>query len=346
MCFTDSAVSLLCAEMFVTRLSVENVIASLRRPREGECEEWKRSNVQKICSRIFEGNNKMVHYLKSKEDKCYFLDQAISRSDGNFIIMAVVFLRSTCSSSIFNREVSKRPAAIDHYIRYLTSKASHNVLMDFLTMTGRSDEAAVTKLKMCLSCNIESKIRQLKHCNQNFFSIVNYGSGQEVSDHWATLATQFVTLLEQQLPIEEDDKRLESLPTSEQNAKFLEIPRKSLLNLPLITTLCYCCLYHYDLPENCLASPLAIKKSYHLTEKQFTMTALVALSIRNKWQLVDTLFQPKSWLGLKKTKIPIKPEIIFQIVTKYGAPNYVSQKYLSMIEDVEKREKLAKESRK
>lgn len=286
----------------------------------------------------------MVHHLKSTEDKCYFLDQAISRSDGNFIIMAVVHLKNTSSASIFNREVNKRPVAIEHYTHYLASKSNPNALIDFLTMTGNSDEAAITKLKMSIACNnIESKIRSLKHCNQNYFSIGNYGPSLDMFDHWATLATQFVTLLEQQLPIEEDDRRLESLPTSEQNAKFLEIPRKCLLSLPLITTLCYCCLYHYDLPENCLASPIGIKKTYHLTDKQFTMTALVALSIRNKWNLVDTLFQAKSWLGLKKVKIPIKAEIIYQIVTKYGAPIEVSQKYLSMIEDVEKREKLRKE---
>lgn len=324
--------------------NVNNIIENLRRPLDRDYGQYKSSNVQRICSKVFMRNGSVLHHLKSKEDKCYFLDQAISRGDGNFIIMAVAHLRNTCSSTIFNREVCRRQQAVDHYVRYLTSTGNTSTLIDFLTMTGRSDEAAIAKMKACVACrNIESKVRQLKHCNQNYFSIGNYASVQDISEHWATLATQFVTLLEQQLPIEEDDKRLEILPTSEHNAKFLEVPRKCLLNLPLITTLCYCCLYHYDLPENCLASPIGIKKTYHLTDKQFTMTALVALSIRNKWQLVDSLFQAKSWLGLKKTKIPIKPEIIYQIVTKYGAPREVSQKYIFMIEDVEKKEKLMKE---
>jgi len=35
-------------------------------------------------------------------------------------------------------------------------------------------------------------------------------------------------------------------------AKFRELPRTaSLLNMSVMTTLYYCCLYHYEVPEAC-----------------------------------------------------------------------------------------------
>lgn len=36
-------------------------------------------------------------------------------------------------------------------------------------------------------------------------------------------------------------------------AKFREVPRTaSLVNMSVMTTLYYCCLYHYELPEACI----------------------------------------------------------------------------------------------
>jgi len=38
-------------------------------------------------------------------------------------------------------------------------------------------------------------------------------------------------------------------------AKFREVPRTaSLVNMSVMTTLYYCCLYHYDLSEACVAA--------------------------------------------------------------------------------------------
>ena len=38
-------------------------------------------------------------------------------------------------------------------------------------------------------------------------------------------------------------------------AKFREVPRTaSLVDMPVMTTLYYCCLYHYDLSEACIAA--------------------------------------------------------------------------------------------
>lgn len=250
---------------------------------------------REMISRIIRGEHQYCYFLKAKQDKLALLDASIERCDGNAIITAVYFLEQTMTSKLFNYEISKRPVAVDHYVSSLQSMgaARQNDLVDFLTMLGRYEEAAMVKLKQALSTsNAETKIRNLRSCKQNYFGFVGGGFG-DVFDFWSAQIDDHVALLERQLPIEAQDAKLASQPPSEMNAKFLEIPRQPLLNQSVISTLFYCCLYHYGLPENLLASPTAIRKMHNLSEKQFVSTALVALSMRKHWSLVDELFEGK-----------------------------------------------------
>ena len=51
--------------------------------------------------------------------------------------------------------------------------------------------------------------------------------------------------------------------------KFKETPRiTSLVGLPAVTTLYYCCYYHYELEESKLASPTAIRKAYRVSDNR------------------------------------------------------------------------------
>jgi hypothetical protein len=46
---------------------------------------------------------------------------------------------------------------------------------------------------------------------------------------------------------------------------FNQMPRKaSIINMPVITTLYYCCLYHYEDSENLLSSPAGIRKEHQV----------------------------------------------------------------------------------
>ena len=245
-------------------------------------------------------------------------------------------MKNTLSRPLFHREIVKRPEAEEAYINYMRMTGQTDLLLDFLTMTGRQEEAAITKLKQCLPVSgVETRIRMLRNCKQNFFS-----SG-DILQFWGSLIEDEATLLERQLPIEDEDRRIESQPTSEYNAKFLEIPRKPLVHLPVITTLFYCCLYHWDLPENYLPSPASIRKTFDLTERQFVSTALAALSMRKRWDLVDGLFQGKTWLGIRKVRVCLPFQEIARTLIKYEAPSEIVNKYALMIEDVEERRQFA-----
>lgn len=324
----------------MSRLNSHN----LRKSRHGKVEGTPASTAE-IIKRIIKGEDQYCYYLKSREDKVLLLDKCIEHNDGNAIMTAVLFLERTLSLKVFNYEISKRPKAIDHFTCYLRDSKKTSQLVDFLTMLGKYEDAAMVKLKQAnAASNTEAKIKNLRNCNLNYFAgFVGSGFGETFA-FWSGLIDEQVALLERQLPIEAEDKRIESQPITELTAKFIEVPRKSLLNKPVITTLFYCCLYHYELPENFLASPLAIRNVHRLTEKQFMWTALVSLSMRQKWKEVDNLFQGTSWLGGKRFKTALKFEEVTRILKKFDAPNDLLTKYIKLIDDDDAKLAFAKET--
>lgn len=278
-----------------------------------------------IVSEVLDGAMDRVSCLKSLDEKVAFLTSAIDRMDTNLVTCAVLHMRDTLSRRLFHRELINRPVAVDAYINYLCLTGQTDLMLDFLTMTGRPEDAAIAKLKHCLLVTgVETRVRILRNCRQNFFTAT------DLLEFWGSLIEDEATLLERQLPIEEDDRRMESQPTCEYNAKFLEIPRKPLLELPVITTLFYCCLYHWDLPENYLSSPASIRKTFNLSEKQFVWTALAALSMRKRWDLVDSLFQGKSWLGIRKSRVCLPYHEIAATVLRLVSDNNFLIPYLRL----------------
>lgn len=311
------------------------------------------SSLSTIRTIFKSGDKSLAAKLKSKQDKLLFLDKSIDRSDGDFILSAVLHMKRTLNDGLFLNLIKQRPVALQAYANYLRSTDQTEKLLDLLSFQSNAHEdVAITALRRVVkstasldsSSDVEKKIRMLRQCNSSYFANAP-GTSKDLLDFWSLLLNDEINLLERQLPIEEEDRRIESQPTNEANAKFLEIPRKPLLGLPLITTLFYCCLYHDELPENCLASPVAIRKVFNLSEKQYSFAALVAFSLRKRWDLVDSLFQGKSWLGSKKFKAIIDFEEIARTLIKYEAPSEMVTKYVSAIEDVDLRIRFAREHR-
>lgn len=236
--------------------------------------------------RIVEGLPYCLDVYKGKEEKFALLDYAIKSFDGNAITAIVIFLQKTLKTTLFNYEISKRLEAANHYVCYLKKVGLLNELIDVLTMLGRHDEAALMKYNQTNNIqNSDVKIRSLKSCYQSHFT-----AGGDNIALWGSLISQQISILERQLPVEMEDARQER---EGQNPLFLQFPRSSLVGLPIISTLYYCCLYHYNLPENHFASPQGLQKLYQLSEKQFKWIALLALAKCQKWDEIEVLFQTK-----------------------------------------------------
>lgn len=272
---------------------------------------------------------------KGKDEKTALLDAAIKSHDGNVITAVVLFLRNTLKKSTFQQLLLERIDAINHYLHYLQTDHEDDELGNMLLMLGRTEEAAMLKFKRAVSvCSPESKIKRLQN------SLDTHFHGNPVVTFLTDLVNEYIILLQHQLPVEADDLKQEAEGTSE---IFRKLPRSaSLIDSSVITTLFYCCLYHYHLPENNLASPYSVRKRHQLTDKQFVWTAVSALSILQRWSDIEALFQTKSWLGGMKMKCCIGFHKVVEVLAEKKAPVQIIEKYVRMIENIEDRLNVSK----
>lgn len=291
--------------------------------------------VDETIQRMVKGMPFSLEQYKSKEEKLSLLDQAIRSHDGNAIIAAVLFAKRTLSEQLFNMELMRRPPAIDQYLAYLKSHYNLKELEYMLGLLGRTEELAMFKLKQAQSVTDPmAKIDRLKQCLKAHFE---HSPGLE---HDTNLITQQICLLQRQRPVDVSDDMLEK---EGKHVVFRTLPRaRSIVNMPVITTLYYCCVYHYDEPENLFSSPAAIRKEHQLTEKQYVWTAVKARARLKKWADIDSLFTTKGWLGGTKMKCVIGFDRVSSVLHKSDAPSDVVAKYLKLVDDIEKRLELAK----
>ncbi|XP_029705447.1 spermatogenesis-defective protein 39 homolog isoform X1 [Takifugu rubripes] len=273
--------------------------------------------------RLQQGKAVPLEKFRSLRDKLSLLDSAISTNDGNVITAVLIHLKRTLSREVLFRELASRPTALRHFIQYLNETGEQKVLLQLLGALGRTEEAALLQYKEHLSITDDNKRRDfLKSCLRLLFSAED---SAHVEDHF--------TLLERQLMIQATDRQAEcggKLPK-----------RASVLNMPLITTLAYCCFNHYSKPEGNFSSPLNIRQTFKITEKQYFMTALAARAEMKAWPDVDALFTSRKWLGLTRKKPPLSFQRVVDILQKNSAPTQVLQDYVAMVEDAELRISLA-----
>ncbi|OBS79032.1 hypothetical protein A6R68_18571 [Neotoma lepida] len=136
-----------------------------------------------------------------------------------------------------------------------------------------------------------------------------------------------------------NDRHLESAGQTE---VFRKHPRKApILNMPLVTTLFYACFYHYTESEGTFSSPINLKKTFKIPDKQYVLTALAARAKLRAWNDVDALFTTKNWLGYTKKRAPIGFHRVVEILHKNSAPVQILQDYVNLVEDVDTKLNLA-----
>ncbi|XP_035826310.1 spermatogenesis-defective protein 39 homolog isoform X2 [Aplysia californica] len=315
---------------------MQQEIQSLRRSLLGaKRDRWVKLPVDDTLRRIMKGEGYSLELYRSLEDKLELLDKAVRLHDGNAITAAVLFLQSTVTKTIFNRELLCRPQAADHYLSYLKAHFDFAEYINVLVMLGRTEEAAAFKFKLALpTTDVGLKISKLKDSLRSHFSADPHLSQE------SSFVQEYIDLLERQRPVDESDANLEATGRSQM---FRDIPRKvSLIGMPVVTTLYYCCLYHYDLSENSLGSPAAIKKRHQISDKQYLWTAISARAKVRHWKDIEIMLTTKGWFGGTKMKSVIGFDKIVNILHRNSAPPEILEKYLSLIDDVETRIELAK----
>lgn len=271
----------------------------------------------------------VLERFRSLQDKLLLLDVAVASHDGNVITAILIFMKRTLSKEVLFRVLESRQTALRHLIHFLKESKDQDLLLELLRAHGRTEEAALLQYKQHLTIPDETKRRDfLKSCLSLPFSPED---AAHVQDHF--------NLLERQIVIEATDKEAE---LSGKNEKFRKFPRKaSILHMPLITTLYYCCYYHYDQPEGAFCSPMNIRQTFKVSEKQYFVTAMSARARLRAWLDVDALFSSRNWLGFSRKKSPISFERVVDILHRNSAPTQVLQDYIALVDDPELRTTLA-----
>uniref|UniRef100_A0A7N6FAI8 Spermatogenesis-defective protein 39 homolog n=1 Tax=Anabas testudineus TaxID=64144 RepID=A0A7N6FAI8_ANATE len=279
---------------------------------------------EETVQRMLQGKVVSLEKFRSLQDKMCLLDVSVSAHDGNVITAVLIYLKRTLSKDVLFRELESRQTALRHFIHYLTETRDQRLLLELLRALGRTEDMALLQYKEHLRIADENKRRDfLKSCLSLPFSAEDSG---HVQDHY--------TLLERQIIIE-----------AERGGKveiFQKFPRRaSILNMPLVTTLYYCCFYHYTESEGTYSSPLNIRQTFKISKKQYFVTALAARAKLKAWSDVDALFTSRNWLGFTRKKSPLSFQRVVDILQKNSAPTQVLQEYVALVDDSDLRISLA-----
>ncbi|XP_030627714.1 spermatogenesis-defective protein 39 homolog isoform X2 [Chanos chanos] len=313
----------------ISDTSVRTYAPELRRPK-AECKDFISDwTPEETVRRMQRGRVYSLEKFRSLQDKLLLLDEAVSAHDGNVITAVLIYLKKSLSKEILFRELMCREVALRHYVHYVKEMGEQRHLLDLLKALGRTGDMALMQYKEHLNMKDENRKKEfLKSCLSLPFS---QDDASHVMDHY--------TLLERQIIIEAADKKAESMGQMDVFKKF---PRKaSILNMPIITTLYYSCFYHYGEPEGTYSSPVNIRKTFRISDKQYILTALGARAKLKSWVDVDSLFNTKGWFGYMTKKSPVGFHRVVDILHKNNAPLQVLQAYLNLIDDTELKISLA-----
>ncbi|NWI36121.1 SPE39 protein, partial [Picathartes gymnocephalus] len=313
----------------LTDTGVKNYAPELRRPKAEYKDYGSDWSPKDTVRRMQRGKVCSLERFRSLQDKLVLLDEAVAGHDGNVITAVLIFLKRTLRREILLRELEVRQVALCHLIHFLRETGEQKFLLDLLRFLDRTEEVALSQYREHLNIqDVEKRREFLKGCIGLPFSAEDTS---HIQDHY--------TLLERQIIIEANDRRLEMAGQSE---LFRKYPRKaSILNMPLVTTLFYSCFYHYTEAEGMFSSPTNLKKTFKIPDKQYVLTALAARAKLRAWGDVDALLTTKNWLGYTKKKAPIGFHRVVEILQRNNAPVQVLQEYVRLVEDVETRLNLA-----
>lgn len=290
--------------------------------------------VQETVKSIIRGQPYTLEVYKSLEDKLSLLDCSVSMHDGNAITTAVLFLKKTVQQRILLEVLRPRPTALKHLAKYLKEHFDYTELTELYRSVGEYEKAAMLQLNQAIKSKDPGvRLTKLKYIYRNSFD-----GFPELAEQTKYLK-EYTDLLNRQLEIEDKDTRDE---LEKKNHALVAHPRQAPLPLcSMIITLYYCCRYHFGEPENVPSSPLAIRSTFKLTDKQYEWTVLSARAKLKQWKGLEQMFQSKGLFGSVKMKSAVGFDHVVESLHQHGAPEEVLRTYLNYIDDKTERLSLA-----
>ncbi|XP_067018827.1 spermatogenesis-defective protein 39 homolog isoform X7 [Acropora muricata] len=241
---------------------------------------------------------------------------------------------ASISDGILHEKLRSRPEALKHLAKYLKEHFDYTELTELYRSVGEYEKAAMLQFNQVIKSKDPGvRLTKLKYIYRNSFD-----GFPELAEQTKYLK-EYIDLLNRQLDIEDKDARDE---LEKKNHALVAHPRQAPLPLcSMIITLYYCCRYHFGEPENVPSSPLAIRSTFKLTDKQYEWTVLSARAKLKQWKGLEQMFQSKGLFGSVKMKSAVGFNHVVESLHQHGAPEEVLRTYLNYIDDRTERLSLA-----
>ncbi|GFY42420.1 spermatogenesis-defective protein 39 [Trichonephila inaurata madagascariensis] len=294
-------------------------------------------NAEQTIRNIVLGLDYSLKLFKGKDEKFNLLNAAVQSHDGNAILTVVMFLKNTLKRSIFQREISLYPDAINMYLSYLYEDHEVDELSNMLLLLNKPEDAAMLKYDAAILIQApDRKIKLIENCLNTHFQSgsVNQFLRESVVEHKICIEHQIVL----------EDHKISSDENNSTTAKLFEelTGKKELYDSSILCNLIFSLLYFYNVPKIASISPTSVKARYNFSPKQYTWCALRVLAALKKWADIEELFSSKNWLSGVKMRSCIGFVKVLDVLVKRRAPPEVIYKYISCLEDQSLKLPLAK----
>ncbi|CAB3258468.1 unnamed protein product [Arctia plantaginis] len=272
--------------------------------------------VAMTLKRLTLGRSCSLHIHRSLKSKTELLDGALAIGDGNAVLTVVLFLIQTLNKKLVYELLSSRPVALNHYISFLQNEGKITELTDLLTMLGRSPEGAMYQYQHTVKTqgnNIDALLRKLMNLMANHFDQPG------VDQHQAKMLADYIKLLEWQKHVNKP-----------------ELTYKSVLQW-----LAYNCANHWHEGAGNAMSPLTLCQRHQISPLQYDWVVLNVHAKSGKWDIVESLFTKKDWLGRTTVSSHIPIETLLARLSELQASKQILATYVNKVAGSDDRLRLA-----
>jgi len=288
-----------------------------------------------VIRSLFLGMPVDLNHFKKLIDKTSLLDEAIKLGDGDVVVAVLLYLQKTLHQSVLFSVLESRQVAADQYIDMLEKQNCYKEAATLCSQMKRNREAAVHLYNKVLREKKKDLLPSLQHLCKYEFQIL---SGVETETE---ILKEHIQLLERQAPIASHQVPAKEL-VSDKTSPLIGPPirQDSLLGSSLLATLQYCCRYHLKSPENLLVSPVGLKSTFPITDRQFAWNACVGQLLSGKDPSPSLL--AKGLFGAPKVVAGLSVPRVLEVAWKMEGPPQTFDQLLPLIESSQLRYQLAK----
>ena len=212
--------------------------------------------------------------FKKLNDKRALLDEALRLGDGDTICAVLLFLQKSLHRSLLFTLLKERHSAAQEYLAVLEKQKAFKEAAMLCVELQQPKEAVSYLYNNCLRENDQNMLSALEMLDKvEFKTIRNIEFETEMLKEHIQLLQRQLAIVSSSSKTRAQQPELSSTRTSPLIGKPVNL--NSLVGSSLLSTLQCCCRFNWDSPENLVVSPIGLRNTFKLTDKQFLWNAVV-----------------------------------------------------------------------